>query len=77
MVFEVALAKLYLLDIARNGMSRIEIIDQMLKDYGGEIDQKLIRYQDIEKLKKMNLGGSSKVGLMMNDLVIKSNVDRI
>jgi L-asparaginase/Glu-tRNA(Gln) amidotransferase subunit D len=77
MAFEVALAKLYLLDFARNGMSRIEIIDQMLKDYGGEIDQKLIRYQDIEKLKKMNLGGSSKVGLMMNDLVIKSNVDRI
>ena len=57
MVFEVALFKLYLLNIVKNNMSRNEIIDQMLKEYGGEIDQKLIRYQDIEKLKMMNHGG--------------------
>jgi len=47
MLFEVALYKLYLLNIEKNSFSRKEIIDKMLTNYGGELNVKLIIREDI------------------------------
>jgi len=53
MKFEVALNKLYLLGIKKNNFSRSEIIDKMLTNYGGEINEKLIIHEDIKSLRQL------------------------
>jgi len=50
MLFEVALYKLYLLNIEKNNLTKEEIIKKMLKNYGGEINTKLIILEDIKTL---------------------------
>jgi L-asparaginase/Glu-tRNA(Gln) amidotransferase subunit D len=50
MLFEVALYKLYLLNIEKNNLKKEEIIKKMLKNYGGEINTKLIILEDIKTL---------------------------
>ena len=50
MLFEVALHKLWLLNVKKNNLSRKEIIKLMLTNYGGEIDEGMIIQNDIKKL---------------------------
>ncbi|GAB4219412.1 MAG: hypothetical protein Fur009_5490 [Candidatus Microgenomates bacterium] len=53
MNYDIALNKLYLLNILENNLKKNDIIDMILRNYVGEINEKLIIKEDINYLKKV------------------------